>query len=221
MHYFIGDIHGYLDRLKAVFLELDPRLREGDTLVFLGDYIDRGPRSYEVIDFMVHLSKRKDISCVFLKGNHEVMMFDYLRGNDRRRIYKLNGGEATEMSYVKNVGSFTLESIPAHHRRFYDSLVLYHEGEDFIAVHAGFNPAVSDLDSQREDDMLWIREEFFRHPKKWKRTIIFGHTPVNVIQKGGSVYMDDERNIIGIDGGVIYGKKLVCMSWPDREIIKG
>ena len=67
--------------------------------------------------------------------------------------------------------------------------------------------------------MLWIREEFYRSKGRWEKTVIFGHTPVSYIQKGGAVYIDEERNILGIDSGVIFGNPLVCLTWPGRRII--
>ncbi len=218
MYYLIGDIHGYLNRLVNLYNKLTARMNEGDTLIFLGDYIDRGPHSYEVIDFLINISRAADVSSVFLKGNHEDMLNWYLREEDRNGAYLLNGGEATIRSYVKHVGTFRL---PGHHREFYDSLRLYFEGKDFIAVHAGLNPDTKTLAGQSEHDLLWIRDKFFRAEKRWGKTVIFGHTPTRLIGGGGSVYFDDERNIIGIDSGVIFGNPLSCLVWPEKTIITG
>ncbi|HPN13921.1 MAG TPA: metallophosphoesterase, partial [Spirochaetota bacterium] len=82
MYYIIGDIHGHFARLAALFEKLLKLIAVRDTVIFLGDYIDRGPRSYEVIDFLVHLSRRKSFETVFLKGNHEDLFAAHLRGED-------------------------------------------------------------------------------------------------------------------------------------------
>jgi serine/threonine protein phosphatase 1 len=218
VYYIIGDIHGHFNRLVNLFDRLAERIGADDTLLFLGDYIDRGPRSFEVIDFLVHLSRGTTFRTVFLKGNHEAMFGEYLRGEDADGAFAYNGGDATIRSYHAHRGALDL---PRHHREFFDGLRLYHEGDDFIAVHAGLNPKVGSLDAQSEHDLLWIREKFFRADRRWEKTVIFGHTPVTLMKSEGPVCFDDTRNIIGIDSGVIFGRPLVCLVWPRREIITG
>jgi serine/threonine protein phosphatase 1 len=216
MQYIIGDIHGYYNRLLGLFKNLIDWLKDGDCVIFLGDYIDRGDQSYEVVDFLINISRGSRFSTVFLKGNHEDMLMSYLRGADRFGSYISNGGDATIRSYVAHHGAFTL---PEHHLGFYGNLRLYYEGEDFIAVHAGLNPDIDALDEQDEHDLLWIRERFYRANKRWTKTVIFGHTPTAFITGENAVYFDDERNIIGIDSGVIFGKSLSCLVWPEKKII--
>jgi serine/threonine protein phosphatase 1 len=218
LYYIIGDIHGHFDRLAGLIGRLLELLSERDTVIFLGDYIDRGPRSYEVVDFLVHLSRRTTFETVFLKGNHEDMLASYMRGEDGAGAYIFNGGDATIRSYTLHRGKLDL---PEHHRRFFDGLRLYYEGEDFIAVHAGLDPKVGRIEAQSEHDLLWIREQFFRADKRWDKTVIFGHTPVSTMGGEGQVYVDEKRNIIGIDSGVMYGNPLTCISWPQREIFTG
>ena len=218
MYYIIGDIHGYFKRLVGLLDRLLKRIRPPDTVVFLGDYIDRGPQSYEVIDFLIELSRTPTLNTVFLKGNHEDMFLKYLRGEDSAGVYIINGGDATIRSYIANRGVFEL---PKHHGEFFNGLRLYYEGEDFIAVHAGLNPDTDRLEAQDEYDLLWIREKFFRKEKRWDKTVVFGHTPVAYISREGPVYDDLDRNIIGIDSGVIFGNPLTCLVWPTREIVRG
>ncbi len=218
MYYLIGDIHGHYERLINLHAKLEGVITERDTLVFLGDYIDRGEKSYEVIDFLIQLSRSKGMKPVFLKGNHEEMFMAYLRGEDSTGIYLMNGGDATVRSYKSHRGKLDL---PDHHRDFFNGLRLYYEGEDFIAVHAGLNPKIDRPEAQDERDLLWIREKFYRSEKRWDKTVIFGHTPVAYIRKDRQVYFDDERNIIGIDSGVIFGKPLTCLTWPGKKIIAG
>lgn len=218
MYYIIGDIHGYFRRLFNLFDKLTGLVKDADTIIFLGDYIDRGPRSYEVIDFLIQLSRTAGLNTVFLKGNHEDMFMTYLRGEDSIGAFMINGGDATIQSYITRRGVFEL---PDHHREFFDKLVLYYEGDDFIAVHAGLNPEIDSMEKQEESELLWIREKFFRADKRWDKTIIFGHTPIPYIKQDREVYMDNERNIIGIDSGVIFGNQLTCLVWPERKFIRG
>jgi serine/threonine protein phosphatase 1 len=216
MHYFIGDIHGHFKNLCNLFASLKPELESRDIIVFLGDYIDRGFQSYEVVEFLIQLSKQGGVVC--LKGNHEGMLQDYLQGKDRHGIYMINGGEATIDSYIRHAGRF---AIPSRHMEFFSGLMLYYEGDDFIAVHAGLNPQVESLEEQDEHDLLWIREKFFRSRTRFRKTVIFGHTPTVYINGDSSVYDDRERNILGIDTGVIFGHELSCMRWPDKKLFTG
>ncbi len=213
MYYLIGDIHGYIHALSKLFTKIRNYLNEDDTLIFLGDYIDRGEYSYEVIDFLIAVSRA--YKSVFLKGNHEAMLLDYVKSKGGKDVFLYNGGDATVRSYKKNCGSF---SIPKNHMDFYNNLQLYYETDDFIAVHAGLDPNISDLKDQPIDDMLWIRDRFFRNIKKWPKTVIFGHTPSHFISRDNPIYIDEGRNIIGIDSGIIYGKTISCLRWPDKKI---
>lgn len=214
MYYIIGDIHGYYGRLAALYDALVSVIQKADTIIFLGDYIDRGPQSYEVVDFMIQLSRVTAFESVFLKGNHEDMLLKYLSGDDHGGAYIMNGGDATIRSYTRRGGGFDL---PQNHLDFFNALHPYYAGDDFIAVHAGLNPAVS-LEEQDEFDLLWIRDDFYRANKRWEKTIIFGHTPVMAIGGSGPIYRDEKRNIIGIDAGVMYGYPLTCLTWPEGKV---
>ena len=159
-HYLIGDIHGDLFRLKELMALVFQHITKDDTLVFLGDYIDRGERSFEVIELIISLTKIFNTVC--LKGNHEQMFLDYLEGVKDEKIYFYNGGRATVNSYKKNMGEMKL---PEHHRNFFSQLKTFYEGDDFIAVHAGLDPSENHVEDQHEYDILWIRERFY-HSKK-------------------------------------------------------
>lgn len=217
MYYIFGDIHGCAQRLAKLFARIEGLLREGDTMIFLGDYIDRGSASCEVIEYLMALSRV--YRAVFLKGNHESMLLDYLSGKDPDRgYYFYNGGDATMRSYRRQYGE---AGIPDRHLSFLENLGLYHEGENFIAVHAGLNPKIYTIEAQSEHDMIWIREAFFLSPRRWEKTVIFGHTPTTIIgERMGHIHADEEKNIIGIDTGAVYGGLLTCMSWPGREIFQ-
>ncbi|TAL30710.1 MAG: serine/threonine protein phosphatase [Spirochaetes bacterium] len=212
MYYLIGDIHGCLEKLDSLYTRIDEKMNRDDTLVFLGDYIDRGAESFEVIEYLRGLSDRRN--CVFLKGNHEGLFLDYAERGLNSNIYRMNGGDSTIRSYRKHRGG--LFEVPAGHLDFFNSLRLFFEGENFIAVHAGLNPKIYSIEAQSAHDLTWIREDFFRSNRRWEKTVIFGHTPT--IYLTGSyrkIYRDREHNIIGIDTGAVYGGVLSCLRWPD------
>ncbi|MBN1843849.1 MAG: serine/threonine protein phosphatase [Deltaproteobacteria bacterium] len=198
----VGDIHGCLDKLVSLMAIIDIDLKK-HTLVFIGDYIDRGPDSKEVVDYLIDLGQRAD-RVVFLKGNHELMLEDYLSGADRL-TFLYNGGEATLNSYMKNTGQLEANPIPPQHLEFFDNLRLYYETEDYIFVHGGLRANIP-LDEQDERDMLWIREEFIYTDFDFGKRVIFGHTPFRE-----PLILD---NKIGIDTGAVYGNKLTCVELP-------
>jgi serine/threonine protein phosphatase 1 len=199
----IGDIHGCYDRLKTLMDKIPIDLSR-DTLVFIGDYIDRGPYSVEVVDYLMQLRKRvPDI--VFLKGNHEDMLDKFINGVDRF-TYLLNGGQQTLDSYLTKPVQSDFYPIPPDHMEFFKSLRLYYETEEFIFVHAGLRPRVP-LESQKTEDLLWIRDKFISSKYDFGKRVIFGHTPL----KKPLV----EPNKIGIDTGAVYGNALTCVQLPD------
>ncbi|HON77203.1 MAG TPA: metallophosphoesterase family protein [Spirochaetota bacterium] len=215
MYYIFGDIHGSMVKLEKLYNRVSGRISDTDTVIFLGDYIDRGKFSFEVIEFLRSIASD---NMFFLKGNHEAMLFDYIAGEVDHSLYTYNGGDATIRSYKKHTGSFNPGE---EHRSFFEGLIQYYEGEDFIAVHAGLRPYMGNLSSQTEQDMLWIREKFYRADYRWDKTVVFGHTPTFYIHgRMGEVYDDEKRNIIGIDTGAVYGGKLTCLVWPEKTFIQ-
>jgi serine/threonine protein phosphatase 1 len=213
-YYLIGDIHGHISKLKKIISLVRADFKNGDSFIFLGDYIDRGPSSFEVIEYLIELSSKYRI--VFLKGNHEDMFLRYITKGDNYSNYIRNGGGSTIKSYIRNLNDFT---IPESHRNFFNNLKLYYENDDFIAVHAGLDPEIININEQQKDEMIWIREEFYRYPKKWDKTVIFGHTPTIYINNSDLVYFDENRNIIGLDTNAMSdGYPLSCIRWPDRKV---
>ena len=177
---------------------------KNDTLVFVGDYIDRGPQSAEVVEYLVKLKKREP-GIIFLKGNHEDMLLKYLDGTDRF-TYLLNGGQPTLDSYLNQPGRPDLHPIPSEHMEFFKSLRLFYETEDYIFVHAGLRPGVA-LGSQDSEDLLWIRDKFLYTDYNFGKPVIFGHTPL------GKPLV--ESNKVGIDTGAVYGNTLTCVQLPE------
>lgn len=215
-YFFIGDIHGYFSKLVSLMEKIKPILSKEDIFVFLGDYIDRGPQSFDVIEYLLELQNR--YKTVFIKGNHESMFLQYLADLDIYDNYLINGGRATIKSYAQNLGSFYL---PEDHQKFFEELKLYYEGDDFIAVHAGLDPKIDSPAMQSEKTLTWIREQFYTSQHHWRKTVIFGHTPASHISAGELVFRDPQRNIIGIDSGVYSGGPLIALRWPEDEIYLG
>lgn len=200
----IGDIHGCYDKLDALMYKLDINFYR-DTLVFLGDYIDRGLHSFEVVEYLINLRERFK-RVIFLKGNHEEMLEHYLTGVDRF-TYLINGGQQTLDSYRKNGGT-EKTPIPKSHQEFFSSLHHYYETDDYIFVHAGIRDDIP-LPEQDTDDLLWIRRNFIQSEKDYGKRVIFGHTP----------FPDPfvQPNKIGIDTGAVFGNKLTCVKLPEVE----
>lgn len=199
--YAIGDIHGCLDPLKDLLKEINPSAE--DKLIFIGDYIDRGPNSRGVIDFLIALSVNKN--CVFIRGNHEQMMMDYFADKPEGKIWSMNGMDATLESY----GS--IFSVPSYHLDFLEETIMFDEEDSYTLVHAGVRPGIS-MEEQSNKDLLWIRDDFIYSKKPLKdRIVIFGHTPM----LSGPLF---QKHKIGIDTGCVYGGKLSAVRLEDLKV---
>ena len=201
--YAVGDIHGCYEKLMALMDKLDIDF-DTDILVFLGDYIDRGPSSFEVVEYLKKMKKLFP-KTVFLKGNHEEMLENYLSGIDKM-TYLVNGGQQTLDSYLSRPRQPDDPLIPQEHLDFFNSLLLYYETENYIFVHAGLKIQVP-LEEQTVEDLLWIRNKFIQTKHDFGKQIVFGHTPLPepLLQP----------NKIGIDTGAVYGNKLTCVRLPE------
>lgn len=181
--YAVGDIHGCADLLDALMdkiaAEESAALRT--QLVFLGDYLDRGPDSRGVIDRLLAVRQKRP-DTVFLKGNHEDAFLDFLLDPGANADWIEWGGETTLQSYgvraADKVISRLNETMPDEHRRFLEALPLTAVFGDYLFVHAGVRPGVP-LDQQQERDLLWIRGEFHRAPKEKRpdKIVVHGHEP--------------------------------------------
>ena len=176
---------------------------ERDTLLFIGDYVDRGHQPFEVVERLVDL-KRQHPATIFLRGNHEDMLLNYLAGRDRL-TYLANGGQRTLDAYLKRRREMDLELVPKAHFDFFKSTLLYYQTDEYIFVHAGMRPKVP-LEKQLTEDLLWIRGDFIRSSYDFGRRVVFGHTPFSE--------PFEAFNKIGIDTGAVYGNKLTCVELP-------
>ena len=202
----VGDIHGSARELEILLAAVRPG--PADQLVFLGDYVDRGPASNEVIELLVDLQARLP-ETVFLRGNHEEMMMDFLGMEGARgSIFLRAGGTSTVASYGLDPEAATPEKfrsvLPETHRRFLEeSLRLHHQEGDYLFVHAGVRPGIP-LADQHRDDLLWIREEFLGQRHGLPETVVFGHTP-----QRAAVF--SRLGWIAMDTGCCYGGLLSCL----------
>ncbi len=205
----IGDTHGCVAKVQALMSQL-PLNAKRDTLVFLGDYLDRGPDPKGMIDYLISL-KAKFPNAVFLLGNHEQMFLNYYRNNEDRALYLLNGGESTIISYGGRAGLKDGRNmqVPESHLEFLSGLPAFYETDDYIFVHAGLRPGVP-LDQQDPEDMLWIRREFIESTQDFGKIVVFGHSALDepLIQP----------NKIGVDTGAVYGGKLTAVELPAVKI---
>jgi serine/threonine protein phosphatase 1 len=224
MLYAVGDIHGELEKLEEL-LELMP-LEEGDRLVFLGDYVDRGPDAFGVVARLIELQKL--YACSFLLGNHESMFLDFLGWSDVAYFggdaFLMNGGDRTLASY----GYFDRENpdragfqLPKEHEDFLLSLKLHHREADYLFVHAGLGRDELQCDDPdfalrraRVEDLLWNRTTA-ELPHRLGVTLVYGHTP----SEDFSVRWNQPFSI-GVDTGAVYGGPLTAIRLPDEKIFQ-
>jgi calcineurin-like phosphoesterase family protein len=216
--YAIGDIHGRADLLRTLLgkVDADRKSRPVDrsVVVFLGDYIDRGPSSKDVLDIL--LDYRASFETIFLKGNHEKLAVDFLQNPSVIETWRSCGGFETLLSYGLKPSLLSssaderlrlsrefAECMPTEHRRFLMSLQLYFQCGEFLFVHAGIRPKVR-LRDQDEKDLLWIRDAFLEYEKPFELFVVHGHTPVHA--------PDMQSNRLNIDTGAFATGRLTCVA---------
>jgi serine/threonine protein phosphatase 1 len=224
MLYAFGDIHGELEKLEEL-LEMIP-LQSGDELVFLGDYIDRGPDAPGVIERLIQL--RDEYACTYLLGNHESMLLDFLGWTDDAYFggdaFLLNGGDRTLAAYgyfdraAADRASFQL---PKAHEDFLLALRLSYVQGDYLFVHAGLKQELlrcGDLSfalrKSRPEDMLWNRTTGDL-PHDLGVTMVYGHTPSEDFGVRWNAPFS-----IGIDTGAVYGGPLSAIRLPDERVFQ-
>ena len=207
----IGDIHGCARTLDRLLSDLD--IQPDDHLVFIGDYIDRGPDSKGVVDRLLEL--RKTVTCTFLRGNHEDLFLGYL-DKDEYDIWAINGGIATLESYRDETGSIT---IPEEHIQFMRDTEILLETDDFVFVHAGMRPTLTVAENLENADpqvFMWERSHLKAAELPWEKTVVCGHTPVSEpVDKG---------NLLNIDTGCVFYTNpslglLTAVRLPERTYV--
>lgn len=221
--YAIGDVHGRADLLAEKFARIDADRAnfpaERAIHVFLGDYVDRGPYSRDVIDLLI--KRRSQYPTVYLRGNHESYLLEFLQNPAVFAEWRLYGGVDTLLSYgvapsqnpdeqeCVALASMLDRALPQIHHRFLNALALSFTCGDFFFVHAGVRPGIA-LARQAATDLLWIREEFLVHKGAYEKTVVHGHTPV--------IEPDIRTNRINIDTGAFATGKLTCLVLEGNDI---
>jgi serine/threonine protein phosphatase 1 len=203
--YAVGDIHGRLDLLEQLLhrIDQDAVTAPDKTIIrlFVGDYVDRGPQSAAVIERLLQLQQEQPNS-VFLRGNHEQLMLQFLEAPSCYPRWRALGGEETLQSYnvtppifedeatlAKTCGALK-RALPPSHLSFLNATELSHISGDYLFVHAGIRPGTF-LADQKAQDMLWIREEFLSSNQAFEKFVVHGHSPTGKPEV--------RKNRIGID----------------------
>lgn len=187
MYYAIGDIHGYLTPLKILYFKIKKDIlkypNENHTIIFLGDYIDRGPESKQVLDFIMSLKNTADLEYIFLKGNHEQMLIDSFHGLSDQvlSMWLCNGAVQTLDSFGIDYDRYHIQesAVLKPYVDFLEKTKLYFETDNYIFCHSGFISLDkrSPLENQ-EDNILWGRPKDDRYIN-YDKLVIHGHTPIN------------------------------------------
>ncbi len=190
----IGDIHGCANTAKKLLLE-EIKIEKKDELYFLGDYIDRGQRSKEVIDLILEL-KNENYKVNTLRGNHEQLFIDSEKSFNDFESWIVNGGVATLESF--EISRFS--ELDDEYKNFFNETKFYFETDGFIFVHAGLNFDVQHL-FEDKFSMLWIRNMKVDKKRVDNRIIIHGHTPTPLQQVKKNLALVHKRGSLNIDTG--------------------
>ncbi len=195
----ISDIHGCFKPFYELVINTI-KLNKSDQLFLLGDYIDRGEQSKEVIDFIIDLI-RQGFDVTTLIGNHEVMLLDSYYNRELEPIWLMNNGATTLMSF----GLEDIRNIDKHYLEFFTSLEYYKIVGNVIFVHAGFDDFAIDPFADKHI-MIWESRPSYRNSMLSGKTIIHGHRP-NTISNLKKL-IDEKSNVISIDTGCVYEKEI-------------
>lgn len=218
--YAIGDVHGRLDLLEDLLARIrdDAAQHQSDSarsLIFLGDYVDRGPESRGVVDAVMS-DLLPGFTTVRLMGNHEEAMLAFLDGESDGLDWLSFGGLETLLSYgvplrslpnsgeaVKALQAALIEAVPERHVAFFRRCLLHYTVGDYVFVHAGVRPGIT-LQRQTQTDLLWIRDDFLRVRAPLPgRVVVHGHTICDLPQNRG--------HRINIDTGAFVSGRLTCL----------
>ena len=206
----IGDIHGMLGLLQRLLCEIADYAEgqgwsEPPRLVFLGDYVDRGPAVREVVQLVRQLQEK---GAVCLRGNHEEMMARCRSGPFAMSQFLANGGVATLASYADRFGDFEED------QHWMAALPTSYEDDLRIFVHAGLMPR-RPLDAQDDETKLWIRDKFLNFDGAFPKYVVHGHTPVQY--RGLEPAPEIRRNRCDLDTGACYGGTLSAAFFDERQ----
>ena len=233
----IGDIHGERELLRTLLDQIEPIAEPADTIIFLGDYVDRGPDSRGVIDEILSLRKRFIGSVICLKGNHEQQMLhclkepstfwlddmegwatvdSYLPGSTELHCRELAEGKPIALELCQTMSRFAL-TLPDDHRNFLDELVRSHRADSFIFAHGGINVNRSFQD-QTDDDCVWTDGRRLRQNWRGPETLVVGHKPTHKVAEEfrGQPILDE--HFIMVDTGSGRTGVLSAVSLPDRTV---
>lgn len=211
----IGDVHGHIDKLTALLDLCERRAGADARLIFIGDYVDRGPDSRAVVAHLMDLQQRRPDRVVCLRGNHEAVVVAAARealhtlpGDVDTALWlsDMGGGLDTLASYgVENAAQ-----LPAEHLDWMAALPLFYDDGRRYFAHAGVHPDRT-LAEQQEDDLVWIREPFLSHVGDFGRLVVHGHTPVR------ARIPELRANRLNIDTGAGYDGPLTAAIFDDRR----
>lgn len=228
--FVVGDIHGRCAQLLNL-LDMLPRDPRTDTLVFLGDLIDRGADAPGCVDHILKLRRENPERIICLRGNHEQMLMDFLEGHTSIWLTPVTGGERTFEQYTfKHVRVETEtdleemrrvfeEKFPPEHLAFMQSLPFYYEDEHAIYVHAGLDEGKHPSESSPMS-LLWMRDmDFYKNYRG--KPCVFGHTPTPLLPLRGrlgrhGIYIS--HSAVGLDTGYNHQSPLSCLSLPDFSL---
>lgn len=197
----IGDIHGCFDAFRML-IENVIRLTKDDTLILLGDYIDRGTQSKQVIDYIIQL-QTDGYSIITLMGNHESMLLNAAEDIQTISLWLMNGG----MTTLNSFGITFPSKLNTRYLCFFNSLKHYHIFGDYLFVHAGFNDSIPNP-FEDVDSMLWSRISSYSHPLLINKTIVHGHTPISLTNCENSI--NNKSGVINLDTGCVYENRNGC-----------
>ncbi len=230
----IGDIHGCRTSLEQLLTRLV--YNADDTLVFIGDYVDRGPDTPGTIELLIKLS-RSHPNCVFLRGNHDSLLLDFTSGNPE--LFNTGylspgiGGQTTASQYGMTDEELAdclyndfrpspallnrcTKLLPPAHREFLKKTRFMYVTDEYLFVHAGIDPGKS-LAEQNPYDIIWIRDDFINVKHSLPQTIIYGHTPTVRFGKPEPRW-DLKNRKIGIDTGAVWGGLLTALQLPEMKV---
>jgi serine/threonine protein phosphatase 1 len=228
--FVVGDIHGRCAQLLNL-LDMLPRDPENDTLVFLGDLIDRGADAPGCVAHILKLCRENPERVICLRGNHEQMLMDFLDGRSNLWLTPVVGGERTFEQYtghpvrvdsekdLEEMRALFERSFPAEHLTFMEEMPFYYEDEFAIYVHAGLDEGKHPRESTKMS-LLWMRDmDFYKNYRG--KPCVFGHTPTPLLPLRGrlgrhGIYIS--HSAVGLDTGYNHHSPLSCLSLPDFNL---